>query len=651
MGQLSREEFARAARQAAQSAPPGLTNEQFRTFVLDAVTRGVTPPSTTEATPQMQGAEAYTAEMVPNSTAADTPEDRERGLATIGEIVEDANPGALERFGTGFWKNTNPMGLVHMAGDLVGTGRGMLEAQGQLGVDAYEEFQAGNYPRAARKAVNYVLPVLGPGIDSAADQAEQGNYAGALGEIVGLGAVTAGPVGLVKARAARPGARGRRPPTQHRQVDEAVQFAEDRGIPIEAATASNSRVLNTLQRRSQDSMGGAGVAERFQGRQNYALERVGGNLAEESGAAGLSPEAAGNAIRNTLGESAAGYHASADASYTTLSNLESQAQGVIDRTGGVRASGATGRPFTQVPLEVNITEAQNALRATYDEMMRARLIAAPIGAEAKGLQAMDRLMQHEGVAPLSVVDRALSHLKALQRSAPNGAAIGEVVGRLHEQVSAAARRGGAQVVEALETGRRNVKAEHAVLDTLKKVREEPVQAFEQATFRGDRNINQLRQIAREAPQELKQAGRTWLEEQVALATEEGGFGHGARLYRSWRNLGPETKRLLFRDEAHIKALDNYFLLAKKIAENKSVVETSRSIEILNVGTVPLTYVISRLMHSPLGVRLATRRLQTPQQNTAALNAWRSEVASLFEREGVPQTADINLTIRAPEEEQ
>ena len=69
------------------------------------------------------------------------------------------------------------------------------------------------------------------------------------------------------------------------------------------------------------------------------------------------------------------------------------------------------------------------------------------------------------------------------------------------------------------------------------------------------------------PRRLPQVGRAFLEELLQKATAEGGFERAAGLQADWQRLGPETKRLLFRDPAHIKDLDNFFLLAKKMGEN------------------------------------------------------------------------------------
>jgi len=70
---------------------------------------------------------------------------------------------------------------------------------------------------------------------------------------------------------------------------------------------------------------------------------------------------------------------------------------------------------------------------------------------------------------------------------------------------------------------------------------EPVGVFRGLTWEGDAGIQRLRQIERIAPESMPQVGRAFIE------------GGG-----NWRKLGPETKKILFKDPAVIKELDSLY---------------------------------------------------------------------------------------------
>src|SRR5688572_4499637 len=93
-----------------------------------------------------------------------------------------------------------------------GTVRTIGQAQGQLGVDAKRAFDDGEYVRAARKGLHYLLPLIGPMIDPSAEKMlEGGNFAEATGEVATNALMTfagAGPQSpTATARTARGAAR------------------------------------------------------------------------------------------------------------------------------------------------------------------------------------------------------------------------------------------------------------------------------------------------------------------------------------------------------------------------------------------------------------------------------------------------------------
>lgn len=97
--------------------------------------------------------------------------------------------------------------------------------------------------------------------------------------------------------------------------------------------------------------------------------------------------------------------------------------------------------------------------------------------------------------------------------------------------------------EALEAGRKATIAKYAAAHVLERLNAEPVRAYGQMTAAGDAAIEQLRDIAKQAPGELPKIGRAFLDGLLGNATENGGFQHAAAIALNWEKLGAETKRL------------------------------------------------------------------------------------------------------------
>lgn len=283
-------------------------------------------------------------------------------------------------------------------------------------------------------------------------------------------------------------------------------------------------------------------------------------------------------------------------------------------------------------MVVDLAPARKTLEPIYQRMMRAAEIAQPMGAEARALQAMDRLMRAEGQhAPLSIVDDALSDLKGVLRSNPDklgrgAGALNSVVSSLDAQVQAAAKRAGPEAVAALKEGRAATISKYAaanLADSLGESAEKLTQRF----TNGDVHIKTLRDLAAVAPDELPKIGRAVVDDLLGRATAEGGFSKAQGVYGSWQKMGDETKKLLFKPDVQ-KNLDRFFLLAKRMGEspNPSMSGTitigggTTGLALMNPSTgVPLILgagALSKLLHSPQGASLVMRAMSTPKTSAA-----------------------------------
>jgi hypothetical protein len=282
----------------------------------------------------------------------------------------------------------------------------------------------------------------------------------------------------------------------------------------------------------------------------------------------------------------------------------------------------------QMAMAVDLTDVKAALRPIRDRMAAGADIAPLMGPKADAFRALTRIIDGPNHAPLSVVDEALGDLKALARGGKNGPALPELrtagagtaayaVSRLDAMVRARAAQAGPGVLAALEEGRAATREKVAAGDLFETLREEPVQAFEQLTAPGDKGINLLRSIRDVAPTQMMDVARAWLEKQLDLAQQEGGFGHADKMWANWQAMGKQTKQILFSAPGQTQALDRFFLLAKRIAENPNPSGTAHTLTALNVGSVPVMAGLAKMLYTKRGVDALTTWLAAGQATRGA----------------------------------
>jgi hypothetical protein len=474
---------------------------------------------------------------------------------------------------------------------------------------------------------------------------------------------------LLKVPAVARAARGLRVPAPLRNANAAeraaVEFGLREGIPVDAATATGNRAVKAVQHVSDRSLGGSLVAERAAQQQADALAQTGERLAARAHpAAAVSPEQAGQSVKDTLLTRVRGLNDEAEGAYGTLRGIEADPrhardvpvslrdtmvseQGVEIADPALHHLGKPGKvPVTErVALPVDLRPVKEALDPLYQRLLRESELVPLQGEKGRALTALDRLMKAKDHAPLSVVDGALSDLKAMARTdIPELRSVGqglaaEAVKQLDAVVQQTAVGAGDQAIQSLRLGRDAVRTKHVIGSTLKALSDEPVQVFNRATWVNDAGIENLRAIAQHAPETMGQIGRAYLDDLMSKATAEGGFKRADGLMQSWQRLGPETKQLLFKDQQYIDDLDNFFLLAKRTAETPNPSGTAHTLLTAGQGgwilADPITGIpaqigtaaLSKALHSPRVVRLLTEGMRVPLSNRAASAAVAAELSN------------------------
>lgn len=500
---------------------------------------------------------------------------------------------------------------------------------GQLGAAA-QSAASGDLGGAASHAMTAV-PVAGPVSNQVATDFEQGNTGQAVGTMVGTAANMLGPDLLSRARVPVG------PLTKNPNPLEtaAVQYANQRGIPVDAATATGHRGVANVQKRVSESMGGASVARNFKAEQAKALSQEADTLAgranqARTGQPGKPYDAvsAGEAVQGRLESRINAQARAADRSYDRLRALEEQRNQVAQQTGGVQAPPGAAMPFTKVPLAVDVRAAKASLAPLYQSLLRERDLGVPMqGGKGRTLVALDGLMKGPDTAPLSVVDSALGDLKAMSRTddlpalrTPGQATAAQAVKALEAEVIAAAKRGGPDVMKALQTGRQATIGKYTTAKVRDTLSGEPATVYKQLTQGGDTGLNRLQALAKQTPREVPKIARAYLENAIELATREGGFGHADRLWSDWHKLGPETKQVLFPDKALRRDLDNFFMLAKKANENVNPSGTAGAVTAVNMWSAVPANVLGRMLYSRTGVQALTRGVTLQLSKGAARGA-------------------------------
>lgn len=551
----------------------------------------------------------------------------------------------------------NPVNIYHalksIAFDLPGTVKQIGQAQGSLYQKAEQSYKDGDYTAAARHMVNYLLPIIGPRLDQSGDDFQRGEYAKGLGVVADIGVQAALPEMAGRVSATTRGVlRGNPNPAEA----SAVAFGESRGIPVDAGTKTGSPFVKAVQKRVGGTWGGAPTVEAAQRAQDTGLARVGGDLAADANAGGAaaSPVSAGEGVRDALTEQVRDYHATATTAYDSLRTMEAQRAATIARTGGVQAPPGAPRPFTTVPLAVDVSASKAALKPLYDSLLREReLVGTLQGGKARTLVALDSLMRGPDLASLSDTDAALGNLKAMARTdgmpelrTQGQAGAAEAVRALDAQVRAAAARGGPDVLRALTDGRAATVGKYKVADALEMFGTdpatiEPARVYAALTANKDLALTKLQTIRGIAPDQIQTIARAYLEHAMDTATEAGGFAHADKLFADWQKLGPRTKQVLFPQAGQIQALDDFFLLAKKLKENPNPSGTATTLNATQVLAGIPAWAIAKMLYKPSGVRALSTGLRLSVNASPA-----AKVAAMAQVVRAAQEAGIALPAAA-----
>jgi hypothetical protein len=298
-----------------------------------------------------------------------------------------------------------------------------------------------------------------------------------------------------------------------------------------------------------------------------------------------------------------------------------------------------------MPLPVDLRDAKAALRPIYQQLTRQYPITQRQA--SAGFQALQNIVDGPDYAPLTQVEQDLGAVKSIARG-KNGTDLPELasvsqglakqaIDKLDATIRTTAAGAGRDTLPSLLRGRKATALKFDAGRVLDKMREEPVQTFNQATFARDAGVKQLEAVAHLAPESLPKVGRAYLDDLIDKATNKGRFERADGLLASWTNLGAETKKLLFNDPEYIRDLDSFFRLAAEVTNNPNPSGTAGQMTAVNVASAIPMKIASKMLYSRRGIKLLINgfRLKSPVSGRVAAPA-----STVRPRPGAPASGSV-----------
>lgn len=386
-----------------------------------------------------------------------------------------------------------------------------------------------------------------------------------------------------------------------------MDFMEQHGISLSTGQKTGSEAVQRLEKGLVNVPGAAGPAQDFFQNQEQQISKAGEHVLGQAtpgnatiinppggGRLGISPGAPMNAVETgqSLIDKMQGKIQQAkdfaDQRYNQVrSILQSDANKVVQegKVGLVehaRPDGTVWIEFKKAPdvtfeTPVDITDSKENLRSIYDEL--SKTMPEFQRQSSPGFAALKQIIDGPSTVDALTVDRNLGAVKALLRNGKVSSLLSTQSERLAAETVDSLTRdfnkavGNAGALEKLNQGRKAVARYHDLDKMLTSLPKnsmgelEPAAVYAKFSGAGDKSAAMLRDFNQFAPKEMKQVGQTLLQGMLDNSASEGGVKGAQGLLAKWRNIGPETKKVLIGDKTTTDAIDLFLLGAKKLTEN------------------------------------------------------------------------------------
>jgi len=424
---------------------------------------------------------------------------------------------------------------------------------------------------------------------------------------------------------------------------QAIEMLKARGVHVDAPTQIGSKALRGAGALAENMPLGASVVNKSRAATESGLQRVSGELMQETYPATVTPESSGADVRGELlgrteklaKESNVGYqdaweHAgNPEFTYDVPVRMEPE----IGQDG--KPTGRMAEVLEPVNMPVDVRDLKARAKPLWEQWQwrpagerSTNAAYAALDKLLKGPDFISALEAEEGLKGFKSMARTEN--KSGQRDVAQGTAAG-LIPELQERINEAVAHTGDKAIRGLEEGRRLWAEKEGIQDIYEDLPAEPVQAMGRLIWGRDTGIEFLRKVAKETPDQMAKIGRALLEQLFGKATQGGGFSRTAGLLAKWRDVGPETRKILFKDPKLIADLDNFFQAAEMTQRNPNPSGTALVSQLSNLGVLMIgnpvlgtAYLLggrglAKALYSPKGVELLTKGLR-PQSPIARAEA-------------------------------
>ena len=439
-------------------------------------------------------------------------------------------------------------------------------------------------------------------------------------------------------------------PTQQAAVD----YLQEQGVPLTGFQQTGNRYLGAMEASTAHTPLGSQRAREFHAGTQEAMADVAGELAGKSHPEPVTPYEAGQATTGMLNKSIAELHGQESQAYKAAwehAGKPEYDREVVVKTETEPLYDEAGEPTgeRQVPTYkvVNMpVDVQWMKEIAREEIPNYKFMPAAEQSQSAAYSIYKALLKMDNFITAKQAEKMLQGFKAEAGYGSNAAtrneseaAAARIIPRLQKSIDAAVAETGRDAVIGLQEGRKLHAEKKGIEEITKKLREEPVEAFNQLSRMKDGGVDFLKRVAKEAPDALPKIARAYLDNLFEQATKEGGWVRADGVFRQWDKLGDQTKGMLFPD-GQARALDRFFLASKITAERMNTSGTALVKAAQEAGLNPLKWLQGKfagdILFSPRGIKFLTGIAQNPPRNSAEAAKLRNEAFKAFGKTKPPE---------------
>jgi hypothetical protein len=457
---------------------------------------------------------------------------------------------------------------------------------------------------------------------------------------------------------------------------EAIALAQKEGIPLNQGALGGSRAVQSTERL----LGNTVAPDQYEAL--TAAQQQGQNAVADRMASGMSvsPYQAGQGTLDKIIKFGADRSALGRQAYSDLEAIENDPKNLKSVPTGTQPSrlygpGNSGQ-LVQTPVNENIAlpvdmrPAKANLKPIYDELST-RLTPAQ-RQYSPSLQAIKNILEDKDFVSASAADDNLSALKAIQREdGPSPKAkflVARTIDAVSPAVDKAVSSAGPDAVQALQDGRAAWTDRYKAQDLIKDIGGSAkgdsgqVAVADHLTTPRDARYPDLKRVLDLAPEAKDDIGKYAMAKVFGKSLEnEGQYTSPASAANNWNRLGDKTKAALF-DPEHIKDVDSFMELSKRLAENPNTSGSGLISALKDAGIGILTAnpktgaafgvgrQLAKVLYNPEGATALNALLKAPagsQERSIAASVVKSIAEETAGKAATPDDGVIRATISKP----